>query len=478
MADANRKGTPRKGTPRSGGPGSPAPGGARRRPPAPRPSASGRALAGPGASRPAKPSRKAKAPAPARRPKPQAPRPSVRRSAADAPSKRASAAKKPALSLKNPFAGVRDAASAPTPPVAGSRPSFLDRAAAGAPVSSGKERREQHQREGAVRFVGGIVAVVCALGLVSLVVFFVLRDSSIFSVDDVVVEATAHVSESDISNLLSVSSGTTLLNVDASQLEAQLKRDPWVASVEIERQFPHTLKLTVTEQGVQSLVVMSASSLGWYLGSSGSWIEPVKISAADGQSVDDAALAIARAEGVLLITGVPATCDPTAGSAATDDVLLAVKAFQEGFSADFSARIVSYDASSVDAISCVLDTGVQVSLGSATNISYKEQVASALIEKYPGQITYINVRVPSTASVRKISSDDVTQGSGATASSGDGSSGGSGASDGTGASSGDAASASSGAQGGDQGGSGSSEDGSAGSSADGADQAGDAQGSQ
>lgn len=430
MADANRKGTPRKGTPRTGA-ARPGAGG----------SGLGRGAARPGSSRPAAKAPRQQRPRPAAKaprlaaPKPAAGKPAAARKAAPRPSVRASAprqgsarrasrpsgANKFQLSLKNPFAGVKSAAQAPTPPVAGARPSFLDRAAAGGPVPTGKERREQHQREGALRFAGGVVAAVCALGLVALVAFFVLRDSAIFSVDDVVVEATAHVSESDISNLLSVSSGTTLLNVDRSQIEAQLKRDPWVESVDVERQFPHTLKLTVTEQSVQALVVMNASSIGWYLSSSGSWIEPVKISASDGQSVDDAALALARAEGVLLITGVPATCDPVAGAEATDDVLLAVKSFREGFSQDFSSKIVSYEASSADAVSCVLESGVQVSLGAATNISYKEQVAAALIEKYPGQITYINVRVPSSASVRRISSDDVTQGTGASAGSGDGS---------------------------------------------------------
>ena len=158
---------------------------------------------------------------------------------------------------------------------------------------------------------------------------------------------------------------------------------------------------------------MNSGSLGWYLGSSGSWIEPTKIEVSEGQSVNDAALAKARAEGVVLVTGVPATVNPASAQPATDDVLTAVKSFREGFSSEFAAKVVSYDASSTDAISCVLESGVQISLGSATNISYKEQVASALLEKYPGQITYINVRKPASASVRKVGSVDVTQGTGA-----------------------------------------------------------------
>lgn len=305
----------------------------------------------------------------------------------------------------------------------GNVPSFLSGAAAkgGVPAgplgqsvpSTGREARERHQRAANAKLAGGIIAALCALGLVALVAFFVLRDSSVFSVDQIVVEATEHVSQSDAANLLHIDEGTTLLNYDGDKITAQLKRDPWVGSVSVERQFPHTLKITVQEQGVDALVVMNSGSVGWYLGSSGTWIEPVKIEVADGQSVNDAALKLARSKGVLLITGVPATVEPQAGSTATDDVLSAVSSFRSGFSSDFSSKIVSYDASSSDAVSCVMESGVKVSLGAASNISYKEQVASALLEKYAGQITYINVRTPSSPSVRRVGSSDVTQGSGA-----------------------------------------------------------------
>lgn len=375
MAYSSKKGTPRKGTLRS--------------------------AAAPSMPRVSAP-RAPKAPRAPRAPRaPKAPRTS-----------KAPRAAKPAFQMP----GRR--AAAPKAPAAGAVPAFLGRAAqqagsaAAAPLS-GRERREQHQQTDRVRLIGGVVVAVCAVGLAVLIAFFVLRDSAIFSVDDVVIEGSTHVSESDVRNLFSLEDGTTLLNIDKDQINEQLKRDPWVASVEVERQFPHTVKLTVVEQQVDMLVVMNSGSLGWYLGSSGSWIEPTKIEVSEGQSVNDAALAKARAEGVVLVTGVPATVNPASAQPATDDVLSAVKSFREGFSSEFAAKVVSYDASSTDAISCVLESGVQISLGSATSISYKEQVASALLEKYPGQITYINVRKPASASVRKVGSVDVTQGTGA-----------------------------------------------------------------
>lgn len=451
-ANLNRKGTPRRGTPRSAAPrqslGAPAPKaplsaprGAKpsmprtqagkpsrapslgsRKPAAPLSATTGRAPA----RKPAAPRAKAKA-APRAKARPQAGRParSARKAATEgsglALGKRAKGS--PKLELKNPFAGIGGKKPAATPSAvaaAGPVQSFIE---GGAPApASGREARERHQRAGAVKVLGLAAAAVCVLGVVALIAFFALRDSSVFSVENVEVEASAHVSQADVSKLLTVPEGTTLLNVDSSDIEAQLKRDPWVQSVKLTREFPHTLKVSVQEQSADLLVVMASGSIGWYLGSGGSWIEPVKISVPEGQSVNDAALKKARSEGVTLVTGVPATVDPSAGSAATDDVLAAVQAFRSGFSADFSSKIVSYDASSADAVSCVLESGVRVLLGSATNISYKEEIASALLSKYPGKVTYINVRTPSSPSVRRVGSDDVTQGSGADGADDDGSS--------------------------------------------------------
>lgn len=302
---------------------------------------------------------------------------------------------------------------------AGARPAFLERASSrpvtSARPTSGRERRQRHQRVQIIRVAALVAAGLAALALVGLVAFFVLRGSSTFTITKVEVEPTEHVSQEDIQKLVQVPVGSTLLNVDTSALEADLRRNPWVASVSFERAFPSTLKMTITEQDVDMLVVMSSGSIAWYLGDAGTWIEPVKIKAAEGQSTDDAALGMASSEGCLLVTDVPATIDPETGSQATDDVLTAVQAFRGGFSADFSAQVVSYAAPSSDSVSCTLANGVEVLLGSATDISTKEQIVSRYLEKYPDNLLYLNVRVVSNPAVRTVESDNVQAGSGETA---------------------------------------------------------------
>ena len=307
---------------------------------------------------------------------------------------------------------------APKAKAATGRPAFLDNAAAarkGAP-QGGKERRERYQRGQSAKAVVGVVGGVAALAVVLVVAYFVLRSSSAFAIQNVVCEPTEHVTESDIKNLLSVPEGSTLLNFDGAAIEASLKKDPWVGSVSFERQFPDTLRVVVNEQSTDALVVMNAGSIAWYLGTSGSWIQPTKVTVAQNQSVNDAALAQATSEGVLLITDVPSSVSPKSGSEATDDVFSAVRSFRDGFSADFSAQVVSYSAPSTDNISCTLASGVEISLGSASQISAKESIVKEILAAHPGKVTFINVRVPSStgSSYRSIDSDDVEAGTGVT----------------------------------------------------------------
>lgn len=313
-------------------------------------------------------------------------------------------------------------AAAPKAPKASgsSRPAFLERATRRTPAAAnrpatGREQRERHQRAATAKLVVRALSCVAALALVALVAYLVLRNSSAFVIESVEVEPTEHVSSEDLGKLVQVPAGSTLLNVDTAAIESAMKTDPWVESVSFELVFPHTLKLTVNEQRPAALVVMSSGSVAWYLSDSGTWIQPTKLSPAEGQSVNDAALQIALAEGVLLVTDVPASVQPEAGSAATDEALAAVQAFQDGFSDEFSAQVVRYSAPSADAVSCTLESGVEVLLGTAEDIAKKEQIIEAYLEQHPGSAVSINVRVVSNPSVRPVGSDNIQAGGGVTA---------------------------------------------------------------
>lgn len=257
-----------------------------------------------------------------------------------------------------------------------------------------------------------VLSIVVAIGAAASIGYAVLSNTAAFAISSIVCEATEHVSAEAIATLAAVPEGTTLLNYDAAVIEANLKRNPWVGSVEVSREYPDRLRISVKERAVTALVPLNAGSVVWCLGSGDVWIEPIKVVPADGQTLVEAALQAARDMDALLITDLPSSVNPVAGEPASDEVFSAISAYRFGLSATLWKQVVSFSAPSVEGLACTLESGVEISLGAPTAISSKEGVIEQLLAKYPNRITYINVRVVSNPSYRMLDSDTVQEGTG------------------------------------------------------------------
>lgn len=239
------------------------------------------------------------------------------------------------------------------------------------------------------------------LAAVAVVVLLVLSRMPVFVINSIDAVASEHVSAESIAKLANIEEGTTLLGADMNQITANIKRNPWVKDVNITREFPDTLSISLEEREVGAVVVIGAGASVWALGTDGVWIEPVQL---DASGVDVATAALARAQelGCLLITDVPASVDPAQGSETTDDTIQAVLTYQAELPEDLSSQARVYYASSEGSISLVLDSGLEISLGSPEDINSKSMALNEIIATYPGQLTYINVRVPSKPTYRKV----------------------------------------------------------------------------
>jgi cell division protein FtsQ len=257
------------------------------------------------------------------------------------------------------------------------------------------------------------LAVLFALSLAGAIGIVVLSHTDAFTIASIDAESTEHVSSTDIASLAGVTAGTTLLNYDEATIVSNLKRNPWIADVSISRVFPDRLRISVTERTIGAYVMMNSGSVIWCLGNDDVWIEPVKIPVAEGQSIVETALAVAMERNALLISDVPQTVSPVEGGPADDEVFVAIRSYRDELSPDLWNQIVSINASSVEGISCLLKSGVELSLGAPTSIQAKETVIEQLMAKYPNRLTYINVRVPANPSYRMVDSESVEGGTGA-----------------------------------------------------------------
>ena len=102
--------------------------------------------------------------------------------------------------------------------------------------------------------VGIIAAVLAVLAIGAAVVY----NSSLFTIQNVRVTGVEHLTSEEMSALAAVPSGTTLLRVDAGAIEQNLLRDAWVKSVTVNRVFPNTLQIVITERTVAAADIKTA----------------------------------------------------------------------------------------------------------------------------------------------------------------------------------------------------------------------------
>lgn len=254
----------------------------------------------------------------------------------------------------------------------------------------------------AARRAAVVAGVVAALAAVAIVALLVLSHMPVFVISGIDATASEHVSAETIAKLAAVDEGTTLLSVDVAQIQQNVRKNPWVKSVNITREFPDTLGVSVEERTVAAIVVMGSGTSVWALGDDGVWIEPVQLDTSATDDATSAALAKASELGCLLIANAPATVDPSQGAAATDDVILDVLQYQSELPESITSQAQVYYAASTGSISVVLQSGLEISLGSATDISAKAQALQTVLDAYGDQLTYVNVRVPSKPSYRKV----------------------------------------------------------------------------
>lgn len=98
-----------------------------------------------------------------------------------------------------------------------------------------------------------VVAVLVAIAVLA-GVFAGAYWSNLFAVQQVTVSGVEHLTASEMAQLANVPSDTTLLRVDTATIESNIMRDAWVENVHVQRVFPNTLNLGVTERTIGATV--------------------------------------------------------------------------------------------------------------------------------------------------------------------------------------------------------------------------------
>lgn len=243
--------------------------------------------------------------------------------------------------------------------------------------------------------IGLIIGLVGALAIGGAVVY----NSNLFTVTNVTVTGVEHLTATEMTELASVPAGTTLLRVDAGGIKERLLADAWVLDASVNRIFPDTLELAITERTIAAVVSVPIDSAqtteDWAIASDGTWLMAIPAKGSEASKTISQKV-YEDAENVLHISDVPLGVSPEVGAHCTDANVNNALDIVSGLTTELADQVKSVKATETSSTVLTLENGIEISFGEAgttEEIRNKERVILQLMEENPGTIAYINVRV-------------------------------------------------------------------------------------
>ena len=204
------------------------------------------------------------------------------------------------------------------------------------------------------------------LAVVSVAVWWSLYQSKWFLTDTVTIQGLSRLSADQVSVIANAPTGKPLVGQDLTGISDRLKDLPEIKAVLVERGWPTTLLITITERVP---IAVAATATGFNL--------------IDNEG-KNSGVVVAPPEGLLVIAAAPESAAMTSAIS----ILAALPA---------DWPITSLAAPSQDNVVVNLATGAVITFGSGNDAEQKVKVANALLAQ---NYLTINVSAPASPSVR------------------------------------------------------------------------------
>jgi cell division protein FtsQ len=243
------------------------------------------------------------------------------------------------------------------------------------------EVRRSRARERSPRALPRALALVACAGLLAGLAYVVARETSLFALRSVEVQGASEDVAAAVVGSLGSLVGTSLVAVDGKEVVSRLEALPTVVSASVDRDFPHTLRVSVREE--RSVAVVRHGDGAWVVSARGRVMEAVEPGEVMGLPRvwlgDDVP---APRPGVFLL--------PNEGG-------LAVQALSR-VPAEFPVRIASARGSPDDLVMVVDGSKAELRLGEASELRVKLAVAATVLESLGAHgrqtLEYLDVSLP------------------------------------------------------------------------------------
>ena len=232
-----------------------------------------------------------------------------------------------------------------------------------------------------------------------------LYNSPVFSIEHVTVKGVEHLTPDEMAQLANVPADTTLLRVDIDSIADRVSKNSWVQDVQVNRVFPDTLEIDVTERPVAAIVEIPVSQGStvkhWAIAEDHTWLMPIPEAGSDAAKTTSSKI-YEDEENVFHIVDVPYGTKAEIGQVCTDENVNNALDIVGGMTTDLAGRVKKVSAAGTAETTLVLDNGVEIAFGKAEDIRDKERVIQKILEENPSGVAYINVRIVENPTWRAI----------------------------------------------------------------------------
>lgn len=260
-------------------------------------------------------------------------------------------------------------------------------------------RERQRAARSEKRRGGGRVVLAVVIVLVLLVAaigaYAFARFTNQFPIEDVSVVGVEHLTDSEVAQLAQIPDNATLLNVDTAAIRSRLLLDTWVKDAQVNVIPPNKLEIRVTERTITAVVEVSSADSSsvkqWALSSDGMWLMPIPDRDSEAGK-NTSSKVFEDADAAMHIVNVPYTANPEIGKYCNDSNINNALEIVSGMTTELASQVKTVSATDSESTTLILESGVEIAFGSATDIRAKERVCLEILEENEGTVAYINVR--------------------------------------------------------------------------------------
>jgi len=250
-----------------------------------------------------------------------------------------------------------------------------------------RDERERRQRMLRVR---RWVALLLGVGVLAVVVWGAVAfyRAPVFRVETVVVDGVRHLSRQAVLETAQIPADATLLRLPISAITRRLEAEAWVDEATVARDFPSTVRISITERRPVAVVDAGGTEL-WVVAADGVWLGR--------RSAEESAVVVIRDVG---------NVRPIAGRRSASKELANAIKVASGISPELTAMTRAISAPTVEKTALITDDDIEIYFGEATDLKAKDRVAREILRREKGKVVYINVRVVDRPTWRGLEDSD------------------------------------------------------------------------